>query len=184
MRRNRVLDAALGGLLLVGVVGAGFTLVTALQHRHATSTSSQASVQNTFWSIVSGHLQPGGSGPDIRLGNDLHTLLGPIGPDQTELPREILTFEGSSNAYGGVTAALGFDPFDETGQSCHDCGPLSHDMLRDLLLVKEGRDSTLLRSTDVVPGRSMRTFWLFWGGALALALLVLARNAVMERIGR
>lgn len=96
--------------------------------------------QVDFWSLVEG----GGvnsPSPENRLARDLADRLGPDDPDATELPEEIIDFRGTSNAYGGVTEAIGVDPF--SGAGCDECGPLSDDSLNALLLIKQGRQVEL-----------------------------------------
>jgi hypothetical protein len=181
--RSRLVAGILFGLVLTGAVGGALSLMQALRDRARHRDAADANAQNVFWAIVAGRSSGvTGSGPGFRLARDLNTLLGPIGSGQTTLPAAILSFRGNENSYGGVSKALGFEPFDETGQSCHDCGPLSQEMLRDLLLVKTGQDFRLLQDTTVQPGPALWKFWFPWLGIVVVLAVASARNALVRRM--
>jgi hypothetical protein len=181
--RSRLVAGILFGFVLTGAVGGALSLVQVLRDRTQHRKAAEANAQNVFWAIVAGRSSGvAGSGPGFRLARDLNTLLGPIGAGQTTLPPAILSFRGNVNGYGGASRALGFDPFDETGQPCHDCGPLSQEMLRDLLLVKTGQDFKLLQDTTVAPGPALWKFWFPWLGLLVVVAVASARNAVVRRM--
>lgn len=126
---------------------AGFSLVSGVsqfanhyQHQHAASLADK---RHHFWRVVAGQENADAPTVENRLAEDLRSRLGPVNPNAT-LPESITAFRGDSNAYGGITDGLGYDPFDESGLACSECGPLDGRTKTALLLVKRGQLSVVL----------------------------------------
>lgn len=150
------------------LIGAG---VQGLQHN--TQRHEVAAAQNRahFWRVIAGEEVPNTPTVDNALAQDLKERLGPIDRNTTELPDEIKHFRGSSNSYGGITDAIGRDPFDNQGLPCQECGPLDRSTQKNLLEIKRGyvdrvvrSDTPILDATYTVTPYGLPTwqFGLFW----------------------
>lgn len=132
----RIVSAVAAALLLL--VG-GSATVQAINHSHAQEQSEVSEKEAHFWRIVAG--EASGSTPtvDVLLARDLRGLNAV----------QVNEFRGNSNRYGGVTDAIGFDPFDETGLDCFECGPLDQDTKNNLGLIRSGQLEDVLATTVV-----------------------------------
>lgn len=140
----------------------------------------EAQQRSHFWRVIAGTEPAGAPTVDNRLAKDIKDRLGPIDSGATELPEAINRFRGNSNSYGGITDAIGTDPFDEAGLSCVECGPLDGDTKTKLLLIKQGNVEDVIASeTPAQPGgytltpfgwSGLKTGLVIWltGGPLVL----------------
>lgn len=169
-------------VLFAVLAAAGTAAGTAQAIDHHTTRNEIAAAGNRahFWRVIAGEEAPNAPTVDNALAKDLKERLGPIDRNASELPDEIKEFRGSSNTYGGITDAIGTDPFDSQGAPCLECGPLDAETQRNLLEIKRGhvndvlrRDTPLLDETYTLTpwGLSgVETAGLIWvvGGPLTL----------------
>lgn len=140
----------------------------AINHHAQSQTAKAANNRIHFYKVIAGEESGGTPSVDNTLAKDLKTRLGPQGAGA--LPEPITAFRGNSNAYGGITEAIGQDPFDESGLSCFECGPLDQETQANLLLVKHGQIDVVIQKTaiHVSTGYTLTP----WGiGILAYGLL-------------
>lgn len=110
----------------------GTIMLVAMAHRDDASyevNKDRQSQQITFYRIAGGEISGSGTGPDLTLARDLD--------EWVEEGRDIQDFRGNSNRYGGVSDALGFDPFDSSGLGCFECGPLNDEAIAEINSVRE-----------------------------------------------
>lgn len=131
IKRIAIITATFLGLHL-GVA----SVINVASHVGVDESNGAISEEIGFWNSVA---TGGSNSPSVenRLARDLAVRLGPVQPGVNELPDEIVDFRGSSNAYGGITEEIGFNPF--TNQGCDECGPLNDEALNSLLLIKQDR---------------------------------------------
>jgi hypothetical protein len=127
---------------------------------------------------------------DQQFAVDLRDYVGPVEPGAKQLPAVVNDFRGTTNKYGGITRELGFNPFDSSGSTCTECGPLTTVVKAKLLLIKQGHVEQLIADeTPADPGsvqlfaldHPVVTIILLWlvGGVILLwgsYLLLPARN--------
>lgn len=143
--------------------GVAFGALDRASHNDALRTVNN---RNAFYRVIAGESTPTSPTVDARLALDLREALGGIDPDATQLPDEILKFQGTSNAYGGITDAIGFDPFNGAGLSCSECGPLDREVQQQLLEIKQGHVADVLIATPPQPGYHLIPLdlaWWLWG---------------------
>jgi hypothetical protein len=121
-----------------------------------------------FWRVIAGQETASSPTVDNQLANDLKVALE---KDQ------LAEFRGTSNQYGGISEALGSDPF--AGESCKECGPLSGEMLVDLITIRNGDVDKLVASERVEPWHF--EFWRV-GFSSLLVLLFFSPVVIWERV--
>ena len=149
--RSLILALVLGGTTLNGAAN---LIIEASGQPHHQRVVAQATERQEFWRIVAGAPQQRPGLTDQALASDLAAQLGATDPTATNLPAGVTTFVARSNAdYGGITAAIGLDPFTNTG--CFECGPLTASFQADLLTIKRGNVQSLITNTgkDITPTR-------------------------------
>lgn len=128
--------------LLVAVLFAAWGVAALTQvsaHHHNRALNKQNATQQHFWRAVAGVDSTDAATVDNLLASDLRDLQG----------AEIAGFRGNSNRYGGITDAIGRDPFDGTGQGCVECGPLTADVQKNLRSIHDGHLLGVLAATNV-----------------------------------
>lgn len=177
--QRRIFGAIVAALIVFGGLSG---IVQAVDHNEAVIEQQVSQREAQFWRAVAG--EGSGTLPVVasQLARDLNDILHD--------PEAINAFVGTSNRYGGITDAIGFDPFDETGLRCQECGPLDERTLQNLRLIADGRLADILATTEVpIPDSSITvtplglsvpaTVALTWvvGGPLSLAgALMLTRR--------
>lgn len=128
-------------LALWGAVAVGLTVFSLVATVSASSSYSAAShraaLQDHFYRVVAGQSESDSPTVADQLASDLRAKLGPVSAQSRSLPAAIESFRGDPNVYGGITGALGADPF--TSGDCAECGPLTSSVKAKLLQVKQGR---------------------------------------------
>lgn len=164
-----IASAAVGVILLVG---GGAAVVQSIDNNRAEQAQEVSDKEAHFWRIVAG--EGSGSSPtvDVLLARDLQGLSA----------SQVDDFRGHSNRYGGITDAIGFDPFDETGLDCFECGPLDQGTKDNLALIRaDNLDAVINKTTVEAPKEGLTltpfglgiptTVFILWmvGGPLTLA---------------
>jgi hypothetical protein len=114
--------------------------------------------QVAFLSVAGGDTTGDGTSIANTLGRDIDAWL--------DEGRDIADFRGSNNRYGGITDALGYDPFDESGLDCSECGPLSADAQADITATREGNNLDVAFPEAPEPinwPAALGTYYLFGG---------------------
>lgn len=168
-RTQKVIAAAVVTVIL-GVTGA-VAVGQSIQQDDATDAQEAARSEAHFWRVVAG-AESGSPTVDVLLARDLRGLSA----------SQVERFRGDSNRYGGITDAIGYDPFDETGLDCFECGPLDVYTKDNLALIRQGGLDQVLQDTEVpspdqgltlTPAGMSTMSWvaLLWmvGGPLTLA---------------
>jgi hypothetical protein len=152
--------------------------------KHENTQAIEAAAKRAhFWRVIAGKEAPGAPTVENRLAKDLKSRLGPVTADASELPNSIHRFRGSSNAYGGISDAIGMDPFDESGLACNECGPLDANTKAKLLLIKQGQVDQVIVSDqpETIPaGYTLTPFG--WSG-LTTGLLLWALGGPLVLLG-
>jgi hypothetical protein len=158
--RAALVWAVIAAVLLVWLAVAAVSSASASHSYH--NQISHAQTRNHFWQVVSG--QADGSEPtvDNKLAVDLQLL---------KTQKDVAAFHGDSNQYGGITDAIGVDPFDD---SCgNECGYLTSYMRTTLAKVQSGQvDAVVTADTVSKPHSTTGTpvllfiVWLLAGGGL------------------
>lgn len=159
-------------LSVVGIATASIQLVQHHDHRRATAT---AEARSHFWKVVAGVEQPNAATVDNTLAQDLHDRLGPstvVGDPNSfnRISQRIEDFRGNSNEYGGITDAIGYDPFADETLPCKECGPLDARTIHNLLLIQQGNLKVVL-AKDVPHYSDKYKFTPFGVGVLPVAVL-------------
>lgn len=118
-----------------------------------TSAHSQAEQRADFWRVVASEKPASSTSVDQTLATELSRRLGPPEASATALPQEINDFEAGANRYGSIEKHLGFDPFDNSGKSCVECGPLNSYMKSKLLQIKQGNVNQVI-NTELIDTES------------------------------
>lgn len=168
--RFQVAIASAAAVVLLALGGTA-AAVQAIDNNQAEQAQQVSEKEAHFWQIVAG--AGSGSSPtvDVLLARDLQGLSA----------AQVDDFRGNSNRYGGITDAIGFDPFDETGLDCFECGPLDQGTKDNLALIRSGNLDAVINKTVVeAPDDGMTltpfglsiptTIIIFWmvGGPLSL----------------
>lgn len=133
-------------LTVVGTVAGGTQAIQHHQHQQAVAT---AQARAHFWKVVAGTEQPTSATVDNTLASDLHARMGPSviidDPNSfNRLSQRVEDFRGDSNSYGGITDAIGYDPFADESLPCKECGPLDAQTKHNLLLIQQGNLKVVL----------------------------------------
>lgn len=129
----RILAGILGCIAAVtGTAG----IVQAVTHNDVRHEVAIAQQRAHFWRVIAREEEPNTPTVDNRLAKDLRDR---ISPGSSSLPPDITEFRGTSNAYGGISDAIGYDPFENESLACRECGPLDARTKRNLLLIQEGQ---------------------------------------------
>jgi hypothetical protein len=148
-------------LISVGAVAAG---VQAVNREEAQEQLAVTDQEASFWQVIAGEEPGTASNVSNHLARDLRAIIN----DDDALE----AFRGHSNRYGGITSAIGFDPFDGTGQSCVECGPLSASTLANIRSIRDGNLDDVLGAVEVVEVDEGFTLTPFgWSVATTIALL-------------
>lgn len=166
------------------VVGAGSAFFQFIRTDNYELEMEAAGKRAHFWRVVAGEAAAPAPTVENRLARDLGAQLGPIDPAARSLPPAIEAFRGDTDAYGGITAALGFDPFDQTGLTCRECGPLDAETKAKLLRIKRGAVEYVI--AEEAPDPPEGIIYVPFGIPLALVLLVLwlAGGALALRVAQ
>lgn len=146
-------QAKVAGVLLaiiLGLTGAAGISQAVSHDRHETAVEV-VEERAHFYRVIGGEESASSPTVDNTLAAELRDRLGPVNTNATELPAAIDNFRGDSNAYGGITDAIQMDPFDETGLSCFECGPLSAEFKDKLLEIKKGNVEQVIHSELPTP---------------------------------
>lgn len=130
-------QGAIAGVVLAVVLfctaGAG-VWQAAIGHPAAQQRNERLSAEVHFWNAVAG-----------ESSTDAPTVENQLASDLANVPaNKLASFRGDSNRYGGITDAIGYDPFNGAGLNCVECGPLKSSVLRDVKLAKAGGLATVL----------------------------------------
>lgn len=175
IRRAGQAWAAVLALLLVWLVVAGVS--GAASNRSYESELREAQARASFYLVVAGERSPRVGQVEDKLGGHLN-----------QIPADRLgDFQGDSNRYGGITEALGVDPF--TGECGTECGHLTPDFQEKIEIVKAGGADAVIEGerpeqegglSSSVP-LILIVLWLATGVAAYLLLMVRIRAA---RVGQ
>lgn len=130
--------AGVVGLALIAWTGVLGT-VQVLDRNDATAAQDAAQDEAQFWQVVAGEANSASPTVDVLLARDLRDLSA----------SDVNQFRGDSNRYGGITDAIGYDPFDETGLNCFECGPLDPYTKANLALIARGGIDQVVDSLQV-----------------------------------
>jgi hypothetical protein len=123
--------------IICAFVGFGVGQIIAQSHYYNDKMSAyeQDLKETHFFRVIAG--VEFGTAPtvDNLLARDLQKILHD--------PAAIDSFRGNSNRYGGVSETIGYDPFDETGLNCFECGPLDSFTRNVLSNIASGNRSDL-----------------------------------------
>lgn len=170
-RTNSTVRVAwLAGLVALIVAVIATTAIASAQRSSYHRQLRQANNAAHFYGVIAGIEEPG-TGVADQLALDLKQV-----PDN-----KLRFFRGSSNSYGSITSIVGFDPFDD---SCgHECGPLTPDTMKFVLLAKDQHTQYHPHPTRHVVSTTLPRFmlavWLLLG--LAMFALPLMRRMQHER---
>lgn len=162
-RRYSQLALKIWGLAggVVAMIFVAVILVASVHNSGVNSANHQIEARHHFWQVVAGQTTPSAPTVDNKLALDLRVALHSRNPSQA-----INNFTGNSNEYGGITDQIGVDPF--SGQSCHECGPLSSYMKDRLGEIRNGNVAEVV-ATDKPTGHKYSTSWVW---ILALVWLI------------
>jgi hypothetical protein len=140
----------------------GFTrgIGDVVNHSDTDHKIAQSHKAQHFWDVVAGNSAGNEPTPGNKLARDIRSL-----DDAT-----INSFRGNSNAYGGVVEEIGFDPFNESGLNCFECGPLSDSVKHNLVLVHSGQASVVTASLEVPKDASYHVTPLDWSVSRTLLI--------------
>lgn len=157
----RIAGVAMAVILGVSLVSGGAQAF--IEHPHAEAQVERVATERHFWNAIAGNESVSAASVENQLAMDLAAT------------DDLSSFRGDSNRYGGITDAIGFDPFDGTGQNCSECGPLKSDVREQVELAKSGKVSQVLASVDASPDTSSVSLTPFGVGFVtyAFALWVL-----------
>lgn len=141
----------------------------ALTHNMNQEVAEQYATRAHFYRVVAGEEDAGAPTVDNQFAQDLRNS------------QDLRDFRGSSNTYGGISNALGEDPF--VSEGCEECGALTVEFRTNVEQAKSGKlDAVLRREIHAVDTEGFTVtpwglsvpaaagmLWLF-GGPLALAL--------------
>lgn len=99
-------------------------------HSDAKEETSERQAEAHFWRAVAGDIPTTSASVENTFADDLKAIV--------DDPAAIREFRGESNRYGGITEEIGYDPFDETGLNCFECGPLDSYTKARLALIRNG----------------------------------------------
>jgi hypothetical protein len=120
--------------LLVWTVGAG--IAGSVQTRHYHHAQEQVAVQTHFYRVIAGQDAVG-----VHVNDTLASDLRSTPKDKLPL------FQGTSNQYGGITAEIGVNPFDNT---CGvECGRLVPSVLQNVERARDGHPPTIRAAKHV-----------------------------------
>lgn len=132
----RILGVLFGVYLLIaGASG----LIQAHTHSVNRGLLEKNRTEQHFWQAVAGESSTSAVTVDNLLAEDLRVA--------NTSADKISAFRGDSNKYGGITDAIGEDPFDGSSLNCVECGPLKPDVQRKLAQVRAGDVQNVLRDT-------------------------------------
>ena len=188
-RQRRLLRAQLKAWGAAAVIASAlYGVFSFFGSLEASDAIEDAQDRSRFWLTIAGEAPPNFMTPDSSLATDLKDRLGPIQTNVTELPLAITSFKGNNNSYGGISDALSFNPFNNDGAGCSECGTLTTEVQSKLLLIKQGRVDEVVRSEQPPPDEptspmrhliTVATFWLLGGTVTHLSI----RKAHQERYG-
>lgn len=158
----------LWGVLLafVAIITMVAVIIEVGNHSNQSNSSANQDHAENFYAMIDGRVALDGATVDVSLASDLKSILGPH--NGQPLPAAIDSFQGTSSAYGGITRIIGFDPFNNVGLGCNECGPLSTKMLGILTEIKSGHDTNLFKTVAVKGTSSTFTLtpdgisWISW----------------------
>lgn len=132
------------GILLALAACSGIAGTVQLVDHHSTQNKTvKARHAQHFYAMVAGRIPADGPTVDVSLANDLKELLGPH--DSRPLPQSVDNFRGTSSSYGGIGDVIGFEPFDNAGLGCTECGPLTLDVTATLQQIKRNQTGNLFK---------------------------------------
>lgn len=147
MSKSRLLlHEQLRHLLMVVVTVGVLTGISAgnqaYDHAKQRDAARVAASEAHFWKVVAG--EESGTAPtvDNRLASDLATRL--------DDPDAIRDFRGDSNRYGGISDAIGYDPFDGAGLDCVECGPLDAETMAKIEQIQAGKLDEVIGDLNLV----------------------------------
>lgn len=155
--RAALVWAVIAAVLLVWLAVAAISSASASHSYH--NQVSHAQTRDHFWQVVTGKADGSEPTVDDTLALDLQQL---------KTTKQIDSFQGDSNRYGGITDALGVDPFDDSCGS--ECGHLTSYMRSTLEKVQAGGE--VAPETVAKPSSSTGTpellfvLWLLAGAGL------------------
>lgn len=152
-------------ILATALTLVGSVAVQAAHNDNERDNADRAASQAHFWRAVAGDVSTDAPTVENQFAEDLAAL------SNTEL-RE---FRGTSNRYGGLVDQIGFDPFDERGLNCFECGPLDQRTLTNIKLVRSGQLRVVLATVHVDTDNdyTLTPFgWPVWWTVIVYYLLV------------
>lgn len=136
-RQAKVVGVVLAVILtLTGVAG---IWQASVGHPAIERQAERVAAERHFWRAVAGEESTSAASVENQLAQDLAST-----------PKsELGSFRGDSNRYGGITDAIGFDPFNGSGQNCSECGPLKESVRSRVALAKSGQVGQVIASVPV-----------------------------------
>lgn len=123
---------------LLFVVTAVSGLMQDINHQDASRQQEVSQQKSHFWKVIAGEESGVAPGVGNTLARDIRST------------DNISDFRGDSSRYGGITDAIGFDPFDERGLNCSECGPLSQQVQNNIQLIHHGGINKLIQAHQSV----------------------------------
>lgn len=153
------------------ISGAVVVIISTLVGHHSQDQDyrnerERAVQQVAFLSVAGGDATGDGTSIANTLGRDIDAWL--------DDGRELQDFRGMNNRYGGITDAIGYDPFDESGLDCDECGPLSADTQQDILATREGNnlDVAFPEAPEPINWLPTGAIWWTFGGPIGFLIAV------------
>lgn len=168
-------------LRLVAIAAVAFSIVIIISiliqsQGHSSNRKLQAKndTEQHFWRAIGGVDSTAAETVENQLALDLKAVL-----DNEDA---IANFRGDSNRYGGISDAIGYDPFNGTGQGCVECGPLDDSVQANLRLIASGNLNRVLASTNTTydtSGYTTTPFGWSWGITRALGYLLIGTTSYL-----
>lgn len=136
----RVAGIAMAIILGVSLVSGGAQAF--IEHPKAEDQTEQIATERHFWNAIAGNESVSAATVENQLAIDLAAA------------DDLSSFRGDSNRYGGITDAIGFDPFNGAGLNCSECGPLKADVQAKAELARSGKVSQVISSVEATPDTS------------------------------
>lgn len=138
--QGKIAAAALAVIMAVTLVSGGGQAF--VERPHAEAQAERIATERHFWNAIAGRESSASASVENQLAMDLAAS------------EDLSSFRGNSNRYGGITDAIGYDPFDGSGQNCSECGPLKSEVRTKVELAKAGKVDQVLSSVPAPPDTS------------------------------
>jgi hypothetical protein len=164
-------------LVVTGIIFATLAIMSVtstVQYNNAQTNYRVSQREGQFWLAVAGEGSDTMPVVASSLARDLNEILG----NEDAMG----SFIGSSNRYGGITEAVGFDPFDSTGLRCNECGPLSAYTVRQMENIDDGGIAQVLGAvvqTEPVQEYRLTPFGASFAGTFFLSWMFIGSASLL-----